>query len=222
MEKTLESPLDSKEIKPVNCIENQPWIFIRRTDAKAKTPILWSPDVKSWLTGKDADAGKDWGQEENGTTEDEDVGWHHQLNGHEFEQTQGDSEGQGSLECCSPWGSRVGHNLATEHHHHMWTALAEEYAAASLPGGMLQSHLSCTAAQKWIWAFYSNNQGADPLHLRIVTTTEQRGGPAQTCSAGSGHYNTHHISNKVHNGQHTVRKRLQASTSKTNLPPKTY
>ena len=103
LEKTIESPLDSKEIKVVNPKGNQPWIFIGRTDAEA--PILWPPDVKSWLIGKELDVGKDWRQEEKGVTEDEMFGWHHQFNGHEFEQTQGDSEGQGSLACYSPWGS---------------------------------------------------------------------------------------------------------------------
>ena len=88
-----------QEIKPVNPKENQPWIFIGRTDAEA--PILWPPAAKSQLTGKDLDAGKDWGQEEKGVTEDEMAGWDHQLNGHEFEQALGDSEGQGSLACCS-------------------------------------------------------------------------------------------------------------------------
>ena len=106
LEKTLESPLDCKDIKPVNTKGNQPWIFFGRTDAAAEAPILWPPDVKSRFIGKDSDAGKDWGQEEKGTTEDEMVGWHHRLNGHEFEQTQGDSEGQGSLVCCSPRGRR--------------------------------------------------------------------------------------------------------------------
>ena len=88
LEKTLESPVDFKEIKPVNPKENQPWIFIGRTDAKAEALILWLPDVKSWVIGKDPDAGKDWKQEEKGTTEDEMVGWCHHLNGHEFEQTE--------------------------------------------------------------------------------------------------------------------------------------
>ena len=96
LEKTLQSTLDSKEIKPVNPKANQSWIFIGRTDVEAETPILWPPDVESWLIWKDPDAGKDWGQEEKGTTEDEMVGWHHSLNGHEFEQTRGGSEGQGS------------------------------------------------------------------------------------------------------------------------------
>ena len=91
------------EIKPVNLKVNQSWIFIGRTDAKAETPILWSPDVKNWLIGKDPNAGKDWRQEENGMTEDEMVGWHHQLDGQEFEQVPGVGDGLGSLACCSSW-----------------------------------------------------------------------------------------------------------------------
>ena len=112
LEKTLESPLDCKEIKPVNCEGTQSWILIGRTDAEA--PILWPPDVKSRLIEKDPDAGKDWGPEEKGATEDEMVGWCYWLNGYEFEQTPGDSEGQRSLACCRPQGCRVGHALATE------------------------------------------------------------------------------------------------------------
>ena len=103
--KTLESHLDSKEIKPVNPKGNQPWISIGRTDAEAKAPILWLPDAKSELTGKDPDAGKDWRQEK-GMTETEMVGWHHQMDGHEFEQALGNSDGHGSLACFSPWGCR--------------------------------------------------------------------------------------------------------------------
>ena len=101
--KTLQSPLDCKEIKPVNPKGNRSWLFITRTDAEAEAPKLWLPDAKSQLIGKDPDAGKDWGQEK-GVTEDEMVGPHHWLTGHEFEQALGDSEGQGSLACCSPWG----------------------------------------------------------------------------------------------------------------------
>ena len=104
--KTLESHLDSKEIKPVNSKGNQPWIFIWRTNAEAEAPIFWPPDAKSQLTGKDPDAGKDWRQEEKGATRYEMVGWHHQFNGHEFESTPGDIEGQGSLVCCSSWGRK--------------------------------------------------------------------------------------------------------------------
>ena len=106
LEKTLESLLDCKEIKLVNPKGNQSLIFIGRADTEAETPILWPPDVKSWLTGKDLDAGKDWGQEEKGITEDEMVGWHHRLNGLEFEQALGVGDGQGSLACCSPWGHK--------------------------------------------------------------------------------------------------------------------
>ena len=112
LEKTLERPLDSKEIKPVNPKGNQPWIFIGRTDAEA--PILWPPDAKNWLIGKDPDAGKDWRQAEKGTTEDEVVGWHHRLNGPEFGQAPGFGNGQGSLVCCSPRGCRVGYSWVTE------------------------------------------------------------------------------------------------------------
>ena len=116
LKKLLESPLNSKEIKPVNPKGNHPWVFIGRTDAEAEAPILWPPDGKSWLIGKDPDAGKDWGQEEKGVAEVEMVGWHHWLNWHEFEQTPGDSREQRNLVCGSPWGHKVGHDLATEQH----------------------------------------------------------------------------------------------------------
>jgi len=104
LEKTLESPLDCKEIQPVNPKGNQSWIFIGRTDAEVETPILWPSDVKNWVIGKDPDAGKDWRQEEKGVTEDEMIGWHYRVDGHEFEQAPGVGDGQGSLACCSPWG----------------------------------------------------------------------------------------------------------------------
>ena len=104
LEKTLESPLDYKEIKPVNPKGNQPWIFIGRTDAVAEAPALWPPDMKIWLIANDPEAGKNWGQEEKGMTEDEMVGWHHWLSGHEYEQTPGYSEGQGILVCSCSWG----------------------------------------------------------------------------------------------------------------------
>ena len=114
LEKTPEGPLDSKEIKPVKPKGNQSWIFIGRTDAKAEAPILWPPDRKSWLIGKVPDAGKDWRQEEKQMTEDEMVGWHPWLNGHESEQTLEDSEERGILVCYSPWSRRVRHYWATE------------------------------------------------------------------------------------------------------------
>ena len=106
LEKTLESPLDCKEILPVHSEGDQSWVFILRTDAKAATPILWPPHMKSWLTGKDPDAGRDWRQEDKGTTEDEMAGWHHRLDGHEFEWTPGVGDGQGGLACCDSWGHK--------------------------------------------------------------------------------------------------------------------
>ena len=101
LEKTLESPLNCKEIQPVHPKGHQSWIFIGRTDAEAETPILWLPDVKNWLIWKDPDAGKDW-RWEKGMTEDEIIGWHHWLSGHEFDYTPGVGDGQGGMACCSP------------------------------------------------------------------------------------------------------------------------
>ena len=115
LEKILESPFDSQELKLVSSKRSQPWIFTGRTDAKAEAPILWPPDARSWLIDKDPDAGKDWRQKEKGAAEDEMVRQHHRVNGYEFEQIPGVSGGQGSLECCSPWDShRVRHNLVIE------------------------------------------------------------------------------------------------------------
>ena len=104
LDKTPKSPLDSKEIKPVNLKGNQPWMLVGRTDAEAEAPVFWSSDVNSWLIGKVPDAGKNWGQKEKRASDDEMTGWHHQWDGHELEQTLGDGEGQGGLACCSPWG----------------------------------------------------------------------------------------------------------------------
>ena len=104
--KTLESPLDCKEIQPVHPKGDQSWVFIWRTNVEADTLIHWPPDAKSWLNGKDPDAVKDWGQEEKGKTEDEMVGWHHRLNGHGFGWTPGVGDGQGGLACCNSWGRK--------------------------------------------------------------------------------------------------------------------
>ena len=106
LEKTFESPMDCKEIQPVHPKEDQSWVLTARTDFEAETPILWPPDAKSWLIWKDPDAGKDWGQEEKGRTENEMVGWHHRLNGHGFGWTLGVGDGQGGLAQCSPWGCK--------------------------------------------------------------------------------------------------------------------
>ena len=106
LEKTLENPLDSKEIQPVHPKGNQSWIFIGRTDAEAETSVLWPPDAESWLIWKDPDAGKDWRQDEKGMTEDEMVGWHHRLDGHGFGWTPGVGDGQGGLACCGSLGHK--------------------------------------------------------------------------------------------------------------------
>ena len=114
LEKTLESPLDSKEIQPIHPKGNQSWIFIGRSDAETEIPIRWPPDAKNWLIGKDPDAGKDWRWEEKGMTEDEMVGWHHWLDGHEFEHSLVVSDGQGSLASHSSWGHKESDTTVTE------------------------------------------------------------------------------------------------------------
>ena len=106
LEKTLDSPLDCKEIQPVHPKGDQSWVFIGRTDVEAETPILWPPYAKSWVIGEDPDAGRDWGQEEKGTTEDKMVGWHHGLNGHGSGWTPGAGDGQGGLVCYGSWGRK--------------------------------------------------------------------------------------------------------------------
>ena len=114
LEKTLESPLDCKEVQPVHPKGDQPWVFFGRNDAEAETLVLLPPHAKRWLIGKDSDAGRNWGQEEKGMTEDEMAGWHHRLDGHEFEWTPRVVDGQGALVCCNSWGRRVGHDWVTE------------------------------------------------------------------------------------------------------------
>ena len=106
LEKTLESPLNYKKIQPVHPKGDQPWVFFGRNDDNAETPILWPPHVKSWLIGKDPDAGRDWGQEEKETTEDEMAGWRQRLDGHKFEWTPGVGDGQGGLVCCDSWSRK--------------------------------------------------------------------------------------------------------------------
>ena len=124
-DKTLESPLDCKEIQPVHSKGDQSWVFFGKNNAKAEVPVLWPPHAKSWLIGKDSDAGRDWGQEEKGTTEDEMAGWHHQLDGREFEWTPEVGDGQGGLSWCNSWGCRVGHNWATELNWTHWLVVKE-------------------------------------------------------------------------------------------------
>ena len=136
LEKTLVSPLDCKEIQPAHPKGDPSWVLIGRTDSEAETPVLWPPDAKSWLIGKDPDAGKDWGQEK-GTTEDEMVGWHHWLNGHGFGWTLGVGEGQWGQVCCSSWGHRVGHYWPTELN---WMVADFEHLCISLLAFLFFSH----------------------------------------------------------------------------------
>ena len=137
LEKTLESPLDCKEIQLVHPKGNQSWIFIGRTDAEAEIPIIWPPHVKSWLTGKDPDTGRDWGQEEKGTTEDEMARWHHRLEGHEFEWTPGVGDGLGGLECCDSWGRKEWDMTEqlnwTEHILLLWKIQSNGYRSWEVP-----------------------------------------------------------------------------------------
>ena len=123
LEKTLESPLDCKDIQPVYPNGNQSWVFIGRPDVEAETPILWPPDAKSWLIWKDHDAERDWDQEEKGTTEDEIVGWHQQLNGHGFGWTARVGDGHGGLACCSSWGRKDSDTQLRDWIELNWTSL---------------------------------------------------------------------------------------------------
>ena len=126
LEKTLESPLDCKEIQPVLSKGDQPWVFFGRNDAEAETPVLWPPHAKSWLIGKDSDAGRDWGQEEKGMKEDEMAGWHHWLDGRESEWTLGVGDGQGGLACCYSCGSKKSDTTQWLN----WTELSYVYHSA--------------------------------------------------------------------------------------------
>ena len=151
LEKTLESPLDCREIQPVHPKGDESWVFIGRTDVEAETPIFWPPDAKSWLIWKDPDAGKDWRQEK-GMTEDEIVRWHRRLNGHEFGWTPEVGDGQGGLTCCSSWGRRVGHDWATELNRTDPSQLAQESKWACFRGDwdwISKGQLFCEEKISW-------------------------------------------------------------------------
>ena len=141
LEKILESPLDCKEIKPVNPKGNQTWILTGKTDAEAEAWIPWPPDTKNWFLGKDPDGGKDWWQEEKGTTEDEMIGWHHRLDGHEFEQTLGVADVQGSLACYNPWGCKESDTTDS------WTELRRPECSNML---MIPRNFCSINASSWI------------------------------------------------------------------------
>ena len=152
LEKTLESPLDCKEIQPVHSEGDQPWDFFGRNDAKAEAPVLWPPHTKSWLIwliGKDSHAGRYWGQEEKGTTKDEMAGWHHWLDGRESEWTLGVGDGQQGLAWYDSWGCKVRHNWATELN---WAELNYLCLERWKLGGTLYKTYMCrTICPMWRW-----------------------------------------------------------------------
>ena len=175
LEKTLESPLDCKEIKPVHPKGNQSWIFIGRTDAEAEAPLLWPPDAKNWRMGKVPDAGKDWRQEK-GMTENVMVVWHYWLYGHEFEQALGVGDGQGSLLCCSPWGQR-------ETWLSNWTdkVVGGDWARLwSLPGALFEIQ----TASSWAPVFWKENDLVTqlPIEMRLISAFPCGGSCHLNCS----------------------------------------
>ena len=179
-EKTLESPLNRKEIKPVNPKGNQPWIFIGRTDAKAGAPLLWPPGVKSWLIRKDWEV---LGQEEKGMTEDEMIRQHHRLNGHEFGQTPGDSEGQGSLTCCSPW-------IHSQTWFTVWTTtIPSATQFPSLPSSQASSGLPSHSLNKiWILGMDLKTPHHLPLHCLPADTAFSARSPRLLTAHWDGHF----------------------------------
>ena len=164
LEKTLESPLDCKEIKPVNPKGNQPWIFIGRTDAKAEAPMLWPSDAKSWLIRKDPDAGKDWRQKKK-LAEMEMVRQYVRLNGYKFEQTRGDGGGQSSLGCCSPWGHRVRQDLVNEQQQGPFLEVIPDW----LLYNVLLSMTDDTVLYSWSTEFLENSTVVSSI-IKIVST----------------------------------------------------
>ena len=159
LEKTLESPLDCKEIQPVHSKRDQSWVFFGRTDAKAETPILWPPPAKSWFIGKDFDAGRDWGHKEKGMTEHEMAGWHHQLNGREFEWTPGAGDGQGSLAWCDSWGRKESDRTEWLN----WTELKHSFDRI----GIVYQHLRKKSYSQHSEAVFSNS-GITIFHVSML------------------------------------------------------
>ena len=181
LEKTLEGPLDCKEIQPVHPKGDQSWVFIGRTDAEAETPILWPPDVKSWLIWKDPDAGKDWGQAEKGTAEDEMIGWHHQLNGHGFGWTPGVGDGQGALACCGSWGCK-GSDMTEQLN---WTELNNyNYVWASLVAQLVKNPPAMQETPVWFLGWEDPLEKGYATHSSILGLPCGPAGKESTCSAG--------------------------------------
>ena len=156
LEKTRESPLECKEIQPVHPKGDKSWVFTGRTDVEAETPILWPPDVKNWLIGKDSDAGRDWGQEEKGTTEDEMAGWHHRLDGRESEWTVGVGDGQGGLVCCDSW--RCKESDMTERLN--WTELKQQTnkPSSDTKNRLVSARAGVEEWEKWVKGVKKENE----------------------------------------------------------------
>ena len=151
LEKTLESPLDCKEIQPVHSEGDQPWDFLWRNDVKAETPILWPPHAKSWLIAKDSDAGRGWGQEK-GTTEDKMAGWYHWLNGRESEWTPGVGDGQGGLACCDSWGRKESDTTERLNWSELWwSSFCVSLARPVSSGSTKPSSRCCYEGIQWMW-----------------------------------------------------------------------
>ena len=168
LEKTLESPLDCKEIQPVHPKGDQSWVFIGRTDAKADTPTLWPPHAKSWLIGKDPDAGRDWGQEKKGTTEDKMAEWHHRLDGHEFEWTPGVGDGQGGLACCNLWDHKTSDRTELLN----WTELKTLFSAVGHPFWIVKYTWSGQTLKKFQ---FKNSTVEDNITMRLAHQATWKG-----------------------------------------------
>ena len=173
--------LDCKEIQPVPAKGDQSWVFFGRIDAKAETPILWPPHAKSWFIGKDSDAGRDWGQEEKGTTEDEMAGWHHELDGHEFGWTPGVGDGQGGLACCSSWGRKEWDTLSN------WTELIPSIILSSTSLFFNHSSLAtlvsllfpkhpATLSPQGLWTGYSLQKSLSPDSSWFIPSSQSSRG----------------------------------------------
>ena len=195
LEKTLESPLDCKELQPVHPKGDQSWVFIGRTDVEAETAILWPPDTKSWLIRKNPDAGRDWGQEEKGTTENEMVEWRHQLNGDEFEKTPGVGDGQGGLACYSPWNHEEldttellnWTELSDLTNRHLFTPSSrDQMSEIKVPANSLQSLPSEGAEQELPLVFFSSFKDTGPLWPHFILIAAFKAPSLNTVTSGSG------------------------------------
>ena len=183
--------MDCKEIQPVHSEGDQPWDFFRRNDAKAEIPVLWPPHAKSWLIGKDYDAGRDWGREEKGMTEDETAGWQHQLDGCEFEWTPGDGDGQGGLVCCNSWGHRESdtterlnwteQSMGSQRVRHNWATVKERPSSKMmmLVDPVSHGHTASYIQNNFLWKSHKKWL----LHIRQMRKPHQsREGEAETVS----------------------------------------